>query len=104
MPPEQSTLEKPTKTKGLEPTGDRTASSNTQLSPATAELKFRPGVSGKFETPPAAASLEQPKPQNQPPTEPTKASVIESKPVIFIPKATKFVPASVRSKLGAAKK
>lgn len=28
-----------------------------------------------------------------------KAAVIESKPVLFVPKATKFVPASVRSKM-----
>lgn len=33
-------------------------------------------------------------------SKPTKAAVIESKPVIFMPKATKFVPASVRSKIG----
>jgi hypothetical protein len=36
------------------------------------------------------------------PTEQSKPAVIESKPVIFMPKVTKFVPASVRAKLGTA--
>uniref|UniRef100_A0A6G1S9A1 WW domain-binding protein 11 n=1 Tax=Aceria tosichella TaxID=561515 RepID=A0A6G1S9A1_9ACAR len=53
-------------------TGDR------QQQPRPVELGPKPGVSGKSN------------------------SIIESKPVIFFPKVTKFVPASVRSKLGSS--
>lgn len=87
----------------------------TQGGPSAARYKkpLYPGKGAKFNAPQNDESTIQQK-RNRPSetqaspanvaakaTNPVKkAAVIESKPVIFVPKVTKFVPASVRSKMG----
>lgn len=65
----------------------------------------QPASVEKQRQPPAVVAPKQASTSNpDQSTDQSRPAVIESKPVLFIPKATKFVPASVRSKLSVTRK